>query len=96
MYAHIIYKCTCTSAVPEQSLVGMNLIHKCCAQLCLYKLVREVAVCLLMRANKPETAVQSSASFFSWHHMVFVTYVCTYSRDKNASNLVLFPSVQCY
>ena len=23
-----------------------------------------------MRANKPETAVQSSASFFSWHHMV--------------------------
>ena len=23
-----------------------------------------------MRANKPETAVQSSTSFFSWNHMV--------------------------
>ena len=27
---------------------------------------------LLMRANKPETAVQSSPSFFSWHHVVFL------------------------
>ena len=31
----------------------------------------KVRYALLMRANKPETAVQSSAPFFSWHHMVF-------------------------
>ena len=29
-----------------------------------------------MRANKPETAVQSSTSFFSWHHMVYCSCVC--------------------
>ena len=28
-----------------------------------------------MRANKPKTAIESSTSFFSWHHMVFSTCV---------------------
>ena len=34
---------------------------------------RGVWYALLTRANKPETAVQSSAFLFSWHHMVYAS-----------------------
>ena len=48
---------------------------------------------MLMRAN-PETAVQSSASFFSWHHMVYYSWlwppergsVCTSHKQFYAWN----------
>ena len=39
---------------------------------------------LLMRAKMPETAVQSSLSFFSWHHMVFFLW----SQGKPRQQLV--------
>ena len=35
---------------------------------------------LLMMANKPETAVRSSPSFFSWHHMFFSTWRWNFVR----------------
>ena len=38
---------------------------------------------LLMMANKPQTAVQSSASFFSWHQMVYC-YMCMRWQDMGA------------
>ena len=64
-----------------QSLVGMNSLvqnHKCCAHVSFINswCQREkLWYALLLRANKPKTAVQSSSSFFSWHHMVFFLHV---------------------
>ena len=45
---------------------------------------------LLMRANKPETTVQSSASFFSWHHMVYFSCEVRLPDEKRVPKMVHF------
>ena len=53
-----------------------------------YQLVMPLPYALLMRANKPETALQRSASFFYWHHMVFSTCF-TYPSPYHLTLMVL-------
>ena len=51
-----------------------------CTELSLTRLLQQrYTYALLMRANKPETAVQSSTSFFSCHHMVYFVHMFFYT-----------------
>ena len=60
----------------EVLLLNRGCSRCCCCIRCSVRKVdlrlvsEKLRYTLLMRANKPETAVQSSASFFSWHHIV--------------------------
>ena len=77
----------CATCTDEYVYIYM---HKCCAQLCLYKLVmpeREVVVCFAdegqqARNSCPELPI---FSFLSWHHMVYCymyVWVCGVYRES--------------
>ena len=80
--------CTCTLYIAPGSLsnalwgwISLVQNHKCCAHGSLYKFVmteREVVVRSADEGQQARNSYPELGIFFSWHHMVFSTYVCTY------------------